>query len=59
MENEVKDYLTLFIEDFGDRAIEKISEKFYRMHRGNTLNILRQWTEELGKIKYVKDKNEA
>lgn len=59
MENEVKDYLTLFIEDFGDRAIEKISEKFYRMHRGNTLNILRQWTEELGKKKYAESKNEA
>lgn len=58
MENEVKDYLTLFIEEFGDRAIEK-SEKFYRMHRGNTLNILRQWTEELGKKKYAKSKNEA
>jgi len=59
MENEVKDYLTLFIEEFGDRAIEKISEKFYRMHRGNTLNILRQWTEELDKKKYAESKNEA
>jgi len=55
MENEIKDYLILFIEEFGDRAIEKIAEKLNRVHRGNAINIIRQWTEELGKVKYIKE----
>ena len=55
MESEIKDYLILFIEEFGDRAIEKIAEKLNRVHRGNAINIIRQWTEELGKVKYIKE----
>lgn len=27
MENEIKDYLILFIDEFGDRAIEKMADK--------------------------------
>lgn len=59
MENEVKDYLILFIEEFGDRAIEKMAEKLNRVHRGNAINIIRGWMEELGKKKYAESKNEA
>lgn len=59
MENEVKDYLTLFIDEFGDRAIEKMAEKLNRVHRGNAINIIRGWMEELGKKKYAESKNEA
>lgn len=39
MENEIKDYLILFIDEFGDRAIEKMAEKLNRVHRGNAINI--------------------
>lgn len=59
MENEIKDYLILFIDEFGDRAIEKMAEKLNRVHRGNAINIIRGWMEELGKKKYAKSKNEA
>lgn len=59
MENEVKDYLILFIDEFGDRAIEKMAEKLNRVHRGNAINIIRGWMEELGKKKYAESKNEA
>lgn len=37
MENEVKDYLILFIDEFGDRAIEKMAEKLNRVHRDNPI----------------------
>lgn len=40
MENEIKDYLILFIDEFGDRAIEKMAEKLNRVHRGNDNPIL-------------------
>lgn len=33
MEDEIKDYLILFIDEFGDRAIEKMAEKLNRVHR--------------------------
>lgn len=59
MENEIKDYLILFIDEFGDRAIEKMAEKLNRVHRGNAINIIRGWMEELGKKKYAESKNEA
>lgn len=59
MENEIKDYLILFIDEFGDRAIEKMAEKLNRVHRGNAINIVRGWMEELGKKKYAESKNEA
>lgn len=59
MENEIKDYLILFIDEFGDRAIEKMAEKLNRVHRGNAINIIRGWKEELGKKKYAESKNEA
>lgn len=59
MENEIKDYLILFVDEFGDRAIEKMAEKLNRVHRGNAINIIRGWMEELGKKKYAESKNEA
>lgn len=43
MENEIKDYLILFVDEFGDRAIEKMAEKLNRVHRGNAINIIRRW----------------
>jgi len=55
MKDEIKDYLILFIEEFGDMAIDKIAEKFERSHRGNAINIIRKWTEELAKLKYPKE----
>ena len=55
MKDEIRDYLTLFIEEFGDMAIDKIAEKFERSHRGNAINIIRKWTEELAKLKYPKE----
>jgi hypothetical protein len=58
MENEIKDYLILFIDEFGDRAIEKMAEKLNRVHRGNAINIIRGWMEELGKKKYAESRRQ-
>ena len=55
MVDEIKDYLILLIEEFGDMAIEKLAEKMERAHRGNAINIIRAWGEELSKLKYPKE----
>jgi len=58
MIDEIKDQLILLIEEFGDDAILKIAEKFERIHRGNSINIIRDWREYLDKAtvtKKVKD----
>lgn len=58
MIDEIKDQLILLIEEFGDDAILKIAEKFERIHRWNSINIIRDWREYLDKAtvtKKVKD----
>lgn len=55
MIDEIKDQLILLIEEFGDNAIKKIAEKFERVHRGNAINIIRAWSEELARLKYPKE----
>ena len=55
MKDEIKDYLILLIDEFGDMAIDKIAEKMERAHRKNALNIIRDWNEELSKLKYPKE----
>jgi hypothetical protein len=39
--------------------MENMAEKLNRVHRGNAINIIRGWMEELGKKKYAESKNEA
>ena len=57
MKDEIKDYLILLIDEFGDMAIDKIAQKFERVHRSNAINIIRMWSEELAKLKYPKEVN--
>lgn len=57
MIEEIKDYLSLLIDEFGDEAIRKIAEKFERIHRGNSINIIRDWQLELDRLQ-IKKKNE-
>lgn len=47
---EIKLILKEFIEEFDGLAIEKLAERLYRVHRGNLINIIRQWKEELNKL---------
>lgn len=56
MIDEIKDQLTLLIEEFGDQAILKIAEKLERIHRGNTVQIIRDWREYLDKATIEKKK---
>jgi len=55
MIDEIKDQLILLIDEFGDAAILKLAEKFERAHRGNSINIIRAWSEELARLKYPKE----
>lgn len=56
MIDEIKDQLTLLIEEFGDQAILKIAEKLERIHRGNAIQIIRDWREYLDKATINKKK---
>jgi hypothetical protein len=49
MVDEIKDQLLLLIDEFGDAAVLKIAEKFERIHRGNSIHIIREWREYLDK----------
>jgi hypothetical protein len=49
MIDEIKEQLILLIEEFGDEAIQKIAEKMERIHRGNSIQIIRDWREYLDK----------
>ena len=55
MIEEIKDQLILLIEEFGDQAILKLAEKMERIHRGNSIQIIRDWREQLDKMKVKKD----
>ncbi len=59
MKDEIKEYLILLIEEFGDMAIDKIADKLDRIHRGNAINIIRSWSDELSKLKYPKDQKKS
>ena len=56
MIEEIKDQLILLIEEFGDDAILKIAEKLERVHRGNAIQIIRDWREYLDKATITKKK---
>lgn len=56
MIEEIKDQLTLLIEEFGDDAIQKIAEKLERVHRGNAVQIIRDWRDYLDKATINKKK---
>lgn len=56
MIDEIKDQLTLLIEEFGDDAIQKIAEKLERVHRGNAVQIIRDWRDYLDKATINKKK---
>ena len=45
----IKEQLILLIEEFGDDAVLKIAEKLERVHRGNAIQIIRDWREYLDK----------
>jgi len=49
---EIKLILKEFIEEFNGLAIEKLADKLYRVHRGNTVQIIRSWRDELDRIKF-------
>jgi hypothetical protein len=55
MIDEIKDQLILLIDEFGDHAIQKLAEKMERAHRGNAIQIIRDWREQLDKMKVKKD----
>lgn len=56
MIDEIKDQLILLIDEFGDEAILKIAEKLERVHRGNAIQIIRDWREYLDKATIEKKK---
>lgn len=49
MIDEIKEQLILLIDEFGDEAIQKIAEKMERIHRANSIQIIRDWREYLDK----------
>lgn len=51
---EIKTLLKDFVEEFNGLAIEKLAEKLYRSHRGNTAQIIRTWREELNRLSVAK-----
>lgn len=56
MIEEIKDQLILLIDEFGDEAILKIAEKMERIHRGNSIQIIRDWRAYLDKATVEKKK---
>lgn len=58
MVDEIKEQLILLIDEFGDEAIQKIAEKMERIHRGNSIQIIRDWREYLDKATITKKKDE-
>lgn len=43
----LKKYFIEFMEMNNSRAAAKVFDKLFRIHRGNLINILRQWQEEI------------
>ena len=56
MIDEIKEQLILLIDEFGDEAIQKIAEKMERIHRGNSIQIIRDWRAYLDKATINKKK---
>lgn len=53
-EDELRKYFIELVEEYNSSIINKIFERLYKVHRGNLINILRAWKEELDRMYAIK-----
>ena len=54
-DEEQKQYFYDMFEEYGELLLSKLWDKLQRIHRSNSINIMREWKEEFDKIKYPRE----